>query len=287
MKYFLKTTYPCLVKSDTSTFELEENDTLEIEDENIIFIYPESGKIPFYINLNNPKENDKFSIVNVNNRKVILLETPSRLKLEQTEVLNFSGKNCNITICENSLTFENDSKKITYFCPHTCKNYKVFKLKEFACIQFEEHLYAYNTTKNKLSHFFGESLQIENDKLTVSRQFCDSDNRHRNATYKFEGDIVLEKEEFLRNHCNTPAELLPYRLLESVRAKDFEFALDCLADNLRQQIDSNQITEFFGNISAFLPLSTTEYITVDGNKKNFVRFSLKGDKIDDILIDSL
>ena len=49
MKKILKTSYPCLIKTDTDSCELEENDVLEIENEQFLFVYPQNGSIPFYI----------------------------------------------------------------------------------------------------------------------------------------------------------------------------------------------------------------------------------------------
>ena len=69
MKYFLKTTYPCLVKIEDDTFELEEFDTLEIEDEDYLFVYPQKNLYPFYINLKNPIENEHFSIIKHENNE--------------------------------------------------------------------------------------------------------------------------------------------------------------------------------------------------------------------------
>jgi len=91
MKYILKTTYPCLVKNKDSFTEMEINDTLEIEDETIIFIYPENSKqIPFYINLATKKESEFYSFIKRENINFILLEAPKSMEITEKHILELS-----------------------------------------------------------------------------------------------------------------------------------------------------------------------------------------------------
>ncbi len=288
MKYLLKTSYPCLVKTEAQSEELEENDLLEIEDEKYLFVYPENPRqTPFYINLTSPRENEFYSIIKSKGEKIIFLEPIKRLQVEAKESLSISGQTCDVRINDNYMTFENGTKKITYMCPHICRDYKVFKVKNFVCVQFKNDFYAFNCHKNKLSHIQGDELNFDTDKLVVIRKFNDSFGRERKATYKFEEDINMQDEEFTKNSEFASAELVPYRLLESVKAKDFSCALTFLSDNLKKNIDEEKLRQFFGNINSFLPLSTTEFITLCEKQKNFVKFEIQNDKIDDILIDAL
>ena len=290
MKILLKTTYPCLVKTDSQSAFVEENDLLEIEEETLIFIYPENNiKPPFYINLKSLTDSDNFSIIKREKQTYILLEQPKLLTVFNKEHLNLSGTSCDISITASNLSIETDSKKIVYHCPHSCNNYKIFKLKDFACIQFEHDLYTFSTKTNKLSHFEADEFEINQNNLNLTKKFHDSFDREKRATYKFEDKIILEKEHFMYNDDIKPAaKLLCYKTLESIKAKDFSFVLNnMLSDKLKTQIDETQLQEFFGNISTFLPISTTEYIILSNSQKNFVTFSIKNDKVDDILIDNL
>ncbi len=287
MKYVLKTTYPCLVKAKNEECELDENDMLEIEDEDTLLIYPEdASSLPFYINLNCPKESQFLSIFPQDNHTLLLLEQLQRLKIVHKQNLSFAGKNCEVAVCGQKIWFDFNNTRVEYFCPHPCKEYNIFKLKDFACIQFEEDLYSFSTKHNKLTHFCGNA-EINGDFLTLTKSFNDSAGRQRNAKYKFEEDITVEEENFTHNASTGKSQLVPYQLMESVKAKDYEFALSLLSENLKSQIDSAQIREFFGNFSSFLPLSTTEFITISGKNKNYVKFSLRENLIDDITVDAL
>ncbi len=286
MKYFLKTPYPCLIKTDQDSLFLEENDLLEVEDEPFLLIYPQNS-MPFYINLLTPRENNFFSIISNAGQKIIYLEPPREIEVFEKEEVSIAGKNCDVVISENSLTFENGDKKITYLCPHKSPNYKVFKVKDFACVQFDHDFYAFNCKTNKLSHIQGDELAFDKDKLAVTRNFCDSDGRVRKATYKFEEELLMQEANFFKNDNTYPTDLVPYKMLESVRARDFACALKFLSENLKNSIDEERLKEFFGAVTSFLPLSTTEFITLSGNQKNFVKFEIQSDKIEDILIDEI
>lgn len=287
MKYFLKSSYPCLIKTQNECLEINENDMIEIENEDVIFIYPQSQKIPFYINLKAPIENENFSILKHQDRTIILLEKTPLFNLTVKERLNISGKTCEVSLCGHVLSFETDERKLSYICPHPCKNYKIFKQKNFAFVQFENDLYIYSTNKHKLTHISGDEFELENNQLTVKKNINDSLSRQKNATYRFDSDIVLEKENFMYQQAQNKKELLPYRVMESIKAKDYGFVINSLTEKLKEEISVDQLKSFFGNVTSFLPLTTTEYITLSQNQKNYVSFSLLGDKIDDISIDSL
>ena len=74
MKIILKTSYPCLIKSQTQNCELNENDNLMIENESELMVYPlNNHQIPFIINLNILKENEFYSVFSHNEKTIILL----------------------------------------------------------------------------------------------------------------------------------------------------------------------------------------------------------------------
>ena len=287
-KYLIKTTYPCLVKTQNALTELDCNDNLEVEDETFLFVYPaDNSQIPFYINLSSPQESERLSIIKKDDKTLLLLEDSSKLEVKHMESLNFSGTICNISISSHALSFEANGKNVIYKCQHPCKNFKVFKEKNFACVQFEHDLYAFSTKNNKLVHFGGDHITCKKDTVTVQKRFHDSDNREKVSKYKFEDDIVLEEEHFSCDSHKPLGQLVPFKLLEGVKAKDFEGSLNFLSDNLQKQIGSAQLQEFFGHITSFLPITPTEFITITPTTKSYATFVLKDDKIDDILIDEL
>lgn len=289
MEYILKTTYPCLIKTQSQTCELDINDNLKIQDEELLFVYPQDANaIPFYINLTSPYENGKFSVLHQSGEKIILLERQSFVKVVQKESLNFSGTSCDICVTSNSVSFETNSKKICVQCSHSCKNYQIFKIKNFACVQFLHDFYAFLVQKNKLVHISGDEFELNGNILKVTKNIHDSLSHEKNSIYKFEDDIEVESENFVSSmQQNIPNDLTPFKLMECMKAKDFAGAFEFLDENLKEQIDKAQLSSFFGNFLDFLPISPTEFITFGATTKNFVTFSLNAGKIDDISVDAL
>lgn len=287
MNIIIKSPYPYLIKTSSQEIDVNENDNLLIEDEHLGAIFPLcDGQIPFYINFDALQENQFYSLCKQEDYLIILLNKQPKIKISKKERLNFSGKICDVFVDEKGIAFETSDKKIEFSCAHSLKNAKIFKLKDYACVQTPSNLYAFSVKKNKLSHFNG-TLELNADTLKVTKNFEDSDGRIKCSTYKLADDILLENEEFIRNNTTCPQELVPYKMLESIKAKDYSRALDFLSDELKNHVDKDKICDFFGNFDTFLPISTTEYITLSPKIKNFVTFSLSGDKIEDINVDNL
>lgn len=287
MKKLLKTTYPCLIKTDIDTCELEENDTLEIEEERFLFVYPQNGNIPFYVDTKSEVENRFVSIIKHEDKTIFLLEKSANLKIEKKDQLNFSGSPCDIVISDKGISFETPLQKISYSFGHKSFNPQVFKYKNFACVQFENDFYAFDTKRNKLFHICGEDLQFENGKLSAIKKYHDSQGREKKITYRLDENVNLENETLQSDVDNARTELLPYKIMESVVAKDFAFISKNLSDSLRSKLDESQLKSFFGNPSGFLPLTTEEFIIFSSKCKNYVKFSLSENKIADISIDNL
>lgn len=289
MKTILKSSYPCLVKGKNSYHEIDKNDLLEMADEDIIFVYPQcSGQIPFYINLVSPVENSNFSIIQKENQQIFFLEPKSNVQIVQKTDLYFSNAKCKIEIAENTLCIDNESKKISYTCPHSCAQANIFKHKNFACVQFPNDFYIFDTTKNKLTHFGGDEIKFENGTIFVQKKFHDSLNHEKTYICKLSDKIETEKEDFSQDFSpDISSDLLPYKIMESVKIKDYQFLMQNLSENLKNSLKNVKFDDFFENFNNFLPLSTTEFITISNKTKNYVSFSLNNNLVDDISIDRL
>ena len=287
MKTLLKTSYPCLIKSDKDTCELEENDTLEIENEQFLFVYPQNGNIPFYIDVKSDIENRFVSIIKHKDKKIFLLEKSNMVSVEKKYNLSFSGKTCEVLISNNSICFKTDLQNTKIKIEHTNKNYEVFKHNNFACLKFLNDFYAYSIKKNKLFHFSANEITFKNGELNLTKKTNDSNNREKISKFKLEDEIVLLDESFVSSQTKSNSDLLPYKAMESIKAKDFGFVYDFLSIKLKNQIKKNQLIDFFGNITSFLPINETEFITISKNNKNYIKFDIVDNKIYDISIDKL
>lgn len=291
MKILLKSPYPCLIKTETQSCDLDPNDTLEIEEENRIFVYPQNRQIPFYLDLKNLKDCEKYSVLKRETDLFIILENVPNFSSKIKETLNFSGRNVEIILSDKSLSFEDTGKIVECYLNNPAQNLKTYKIKNFACAQLDKDLFIFSLKEEKVYHFSGE-VEIEGNQISVTKKFYDSNGREKKTIFKLEDEIELISEEFFEsNEKKLPRisqirDLAGYKLLESVKAKDYDSSLSFLSEKLKNQIDVSQIKEFFGNFTSFLPISTTEFITL-GKEKHFVQFSFSGNQIDDISIDEL
>ena len=288
-KIVLKSTYPCLVKTEEASFELDENDKLEIVDEDKLFVYPavySRRNIPFYINLNNLQNTSRYSVYDVNDFTLLLLNEENNLVVTNKEHLFFNGEKCEISVTQQEITFEYKNYSVSYSCPHDTTNYKVFKKGNFACLEFTHDLYVFNTTNCHLSHFKGNDIEFEKNTLNLSNRLDDYENRIKNASYSFADDkIKVENMSFEYDKSKAIEELSPYRFLEAIKVKDFHFAKNLLDASLK--INEDNLAKFLGNVVNFLPLSTDDFIVISENAKNFVRFETKKGQIVDISVDKL
>ncbi|MDE6583573.1 MAG: hypothetical protein K2K31_02885 [Clostridia bacterium] len=238
--------------------------------------------------MQNPKESARFSILTQQETPIIFLESAKNIFVEQRETLNFSGKTCVVSVSDTKVSFETANKKVTFNHSGNWKTFHVLKIKDFACVQAPNEMFVYSIKKDKLTHIVGDELSLEKDVLTITKKEHDSQSREKTLKIKFDENLTIENQSFVFTEDKSKEEdLTAYKFLESVKVKDFSYALKFLSDELKTKIDENQLGKFFGNISQFLPLSTDEFIVITNGEKSYVKFSINHGKVDDISIDVL
>ena len=273
------------MKTDKESFEIDENDVLEIENEERIFIYPtlySRKNIPFYINLQAPKSCHRYFVHEFDDFALVVLTYNEELKILYKE--NFPTLACNVVVSQSAVKFEKEDISVEYTLPHNFFNYHIFKLDNYACVEFDdENLYLFNTKNNVLSHFSG-NMDLDKNVLTVKKNLHDLENRVKKSTFKLEEDkIKLESLDFSHDENKFSEDMTAYRFLEAVKIKDFDFAINLL----EKKTSSENLETLFGNVKNYLPLSTNEFVILGENERKFVRFFEKCGKIVDISVDKL
>ena len=286
MKVIVKTTYPCIIKTQNDFVELDQNDTLLCEDEDFLYIYPlNSFQIPFCINLCKKEDSRFFSFVKIENENVVLLEPQQKVVLTQKETLHINGKTLKIFLKQNKITFESEHKIVSCFAQHQTKNYKLISVGAFGCVMFENDFYAFSMTKEKLFHFDGEELKFEKNTLFVTKKFHDFSNREKAYEISLTDGINVQNEQFLQS--DFPKNLICFNFLQAIKCKNFASAINFLNEKLKNKIKRQNLETFFGKIQNILPFSETEYILITNNDKNYAKFELENEKICDISLDKL
>ena len=189
-----------------------------------------------------------------------------------------------MVVSQSAVKFEKEDISVEYTLPHNFFNYHIFKLDNYACVEFDdENLYLFNTKTNVLSHFSG-NMDLDKNVLTVKKNLHDLENRVKKSTFKLEEDkIKLESLNFSHDENKFSEDMTAYRFLEAVKIKDFDFAINLL----EKKTSRENLETLFGNVKNYLPLSTNEFVILGENDRKFVRFFEKCGKIVDISVDKL
>ncbi len=280
MKYYLKTTYPCVIKTQDSSVFLEENDTLEIEDEKHLFVYPENSyQTPFCINLLYRQDSPLFSFVKIKNESFVILEKQNFVYINQKEKISINGKTCQILVGNHYISFESENKIVRQQLYSANKQYTIFKSGNFACVQFKKDFYAFDISKEKLYHFFCENLHFEDNTLYVIKN-------NQKLSVKFENELKISQE--FDKKTDFGCKILPqYQFLLALKDKNFQLCLNYFSNKLKEKITPEKLQEFFGNFSSVLPINENDFIIYNPNDKKYVTFEIEDDKICDINIDQL
>lgn len=290
MKYLLKTPYPCLIKTQNETVELDVNDTLQCEDEQILYIYPTTPEqIPFCVNLAVKMDSPFYSFLKHNGQNILYLEKVRKFDIFQKADLNFSGKHCKILVSGNEISFETEKQLVKCHCLCGKKAPELFKAKNFACVQLQQDFFAYNMQTEKLSHFSGDEVLFDKNILTITKKYHDSKCREKVSQYEISDEIKIKNEQVISANKQDfdDKNLISFKFLECVKANDYPQIQSYLSPNLSEKIGEGQIRSFFGYISDFLPLSANEFLAISSSSKKYVSFDLINGKINDISIDEL
>lgn len=282
MKYYLKTTYPCIIKTQNESVYLDENDTLEVENEKQLFVYPENSyQTPFCVNLLYKQDCSLFSFVKVRNENYIILENQNFVYINQKEKLSVNGKTCQILVGKNFISFEGDKKIIKQKNINSYNQYTTFSSGNFACVQFKTDFYAFDAFKEKLYHFSGKNITFENNTLYIFKN-----ENSQKISVKLDKEIKItaefdKKTEFEFNF------LPQYQFLLDLKDKNFQKCFESFSTSMKEKITTEKLQKFFGNFSTVLPLNNNEYIVYSTNNKKYVTFEIEDDKICDINVDEL
>ena len=287
MKYTIKSTYPCVIKSKDSFVELEPNDSLLCENESILYVYPKIANIiPFTIQLDNPTDTEYFSFTRHGEEHFVILESLAQVSLTKKETLFFSGKPCQILIEKCCIKFEGEKRIVTCHISHPYKDYKIMKINGYACVQFDRDFFAFHFQKEKMFHFSGDEISISANTLTISKSLYDNLNRKRTFKVELSDQLKIENETFLRNPANKK-ELLSYNFLEGLKAEDFDFSISLLSKKLQTKIKKENLSQLFGEIKSIMPVEENSFIVLSSKGKVFVTFECDKGEIKDIVLDDL
>ena len=286
MKYIIKTSYPCVIKTEHDFLELDEDSSIECEDENFVYVYPTQAGIPFCIDIKQRKDCERYSFSTHDGQNFIFIEPIQLSFVTKKETLLVNGKSCKILIEQSQISFEGQNRIVHHKITKPFKKYKIIKIQNFACAQFDSEFFAFDTQKEKLYHFSGEDFSFEKNTLTINRKYDDNSGRERKYKVTFSDKISVTENTFVKKEQKKP-ELIPFDFLQAVKSEDFACATNYLSTKLKEKIGRPELESFFGKIQQILPIDTNTFIVFSNAKKQYVSFEIVDNHICDISLDDL
>ncbi len=281
------TPYNCLLKCGEQELELDENEHAIIEDNvNKINVYPtgKTKKYSFVIDLSE-KNNKFYSIVEKDNKILIFLL--DGLLSENVDIfhIKYSNMKCDIEISQDSISFNSDTHK-----KHLLLNKKPLSLKYgnfyhicYILLSFDDcqTLLAYNMKNNTVKQFKGENIVLTDNGFKIQAEKSFTFEKFEQEYYVDQEGLKNKTKTFLLS--NTPEELVVYQFMQIIKNQDIEHIESFLSENLKRQVTTDKILNYFGKINYFYMFDNKSCFARSDEKDVLYEFIIKNGKIDEII----
>ena len=289
----LITTYDCLIKTETSSIELCKNESVKIDNEKFIDVYPidKSNKISFQIKLDNLTENQFYQCYEDNDKIYICLLNGNKCSSYYSHAFANNTPSPNVELGDGKVTFNSyPYKKVIEFS----KDYKDFSCHKlynimYALLRGKEKylLIAMNIKNGKIKMFKGKTISLEKNGFTVIQNFDNLAQHKIKSKYKISKE-GLKRIEHEILYANTVArtisinEGIPYAFLEAIKVEDYTLALSYLSESLKVKVDTKLLKKCFGKVVFYFEMEKNKFFIKTEQKPLTAIFDIKNSKILDI-----
>ena len=283
--------YPVVLKTQSSSFEVDINQTVLFEEETFVDVYPIGNKFSFRIDFQNKEKLPYF--IQYESENSIYYFLPDGLFVKSYNVYSFSNNNpVQIESSENTLIFNAPPfKKIVSFNEkyQNASYHKSYDI-VYALLSGEDKsmLVALNTKTGKMKSFKGKEIEVKDNAFTVKQNFKDIAGHIITTKYKIDKEglkrigheITFEKDRARVVSCD---KTLPYAFLEAIKVEDYSLAYSYLSESLQNSFPQEALSSYFGKISFFFHVEDNKFLLKNnGNKILIAIFSISNSEIVDI-----
>lgn len=276
-KIEIRSEYPCLIKWKGGEEFLDEATSLLVSKQDLLFVYPATGKkedVAFLLDLS---QMDKTfcQVFNLEDRTLCLLTKSSSITKIKEEIL-VNGKPVELVLSNSYAKFSTDEREL---CVQTLppKSYELSSYENFAVLKIKslsaEQIILFNITTNQI--FSQEANIVEFDRGEISCQRYGKEEK-----FSVLDDKIISAKTYEPPPKNP--KVLPLKFLEKIKNHDFKSAITFLQDNLSASED--KISAYFGEIKKILPLSLENFLIVKRSGYYVVKIQTSGEKISNIEI---
>lgn len=283
--YKLKSKYFCLIKSADFETMLEPSQTLEVETNENLMVYP-IGKgrayLPFTVDTKNLKNSTNYSYASLGEEVLICFSDAAKCSSYTIERKNIGGSEFVYEIGQESFSAAYKNWKKTFALSDYFDSYKTGSKNDIAYIFFsnarKKSLYAFNIKNGNARHFEGDDITITPEGFSTTLTYGNTKN---SKEYKIDAQ-GLKTSKVSGDYKISNPQTVAYHFLDALKNNDYDSAYDLCNPKLQNQISKSNLKNFFGALADFFSLDAYKYAVLSGNELKIYLFDIVNEKIDEI-----
>ncbi len=290
-KYIISSNSNFLVVSNNKQFEVCKNKSIQVEtlQNATMFAYPlnqQPNSISYTLNLQNSTTCNHIKVFTCKNCTHLFLQPffvcTNTIIQQQTVVIN--NQTFIVTLFSNHLQisssnfFETHKTNCTSFETHTHTNIIICTLKEN---NKTTQIIAINTQRNTSICKNATSFEIEEKTLKLQTELNTYFGHINIFNIETETMQTLHTDVYIKNQKQiTNSKITPYVFLQCIQAQDYKNAICLCSENLKQQLSTEKLQAYFGEIETILQTDNYyEFVVATKNKTTTYAFELQNNQI--------
>lgn len=290
MKTFkIKSDYECLVKIDEKEITLSSGETLEIENDSRILVYPIGSKntLPFSFETDKLAECKFYNFTNVDNKTTLICFHSGTLCENYNIVqLNVAGSNLTFEVGENKIIAYYKNWKKIISLDEKYNSYTTKSKDNIAYIKLTgsntQTIYAFNVKTGNVKIFSGNNIELVNDGFNVEKRGADNTSVKEQYKITSEGLKLENSNHETLTTYSSINETIPFQFLNAMKSGNIDLAYSLCSQSLQDKIDKDALKAYLGSPSNFYYISPFKYALQSANKLTTFTFEVENQKIIDI-----
>ncbi len=281
--------YKCLIKCGQQEIEIDENEHALIDNlQEKIYIYPlgKTKRYSFIIDIND-KNSQFYSIIEKENKVLIFLL--DGLLSENIDIYNVKYNNIDtqVEVSQNKISFSSKKHKKNIFLFEKPSKVKIGNFHHiiFALLKFNEKdvLIAYNCQDYNARQFSGDKINLTKNGFNILTKNSGNYLKIEQEYYVDTQGLKNKEKSFTLSEQSLPEELIPYQFMSSIKNGDDYQIENLLSEELKKQITLENIKKYFGKISYFYMIDSTNCFAISNGENIIYEFFIKNGKITEIV----
>lgn len=269
------TPFDCVIVGRDCEEFLSENEHIEINAEEKLFVYPigKPQNFAFVLDINVDSPFYK-SLSTLNERLVFLLGGEGILNTYSLSSLTFNGKICDIKVGKDRVIFSYDKTEKEIFLPFEIVDFSQGREAHIAYIlcngNSSDFLIAFNLKNKEIKTLLGDKITLSSNKILL-------ENKGGKSEYLLDGDgLSLLSTKLSQTNFFAP------NFFSNLKEHDYSSAYSQLSPSLQEKLTLSNFKEFFGVISYFFPLSPTKVFAISNGLPKLYTLSFENNLLSDI-----